>query len=414
MDIGCNTGEFTSEVARSLLPREIIGIDTVASLIDRAEDSIKQIKKSDSIHSSKLVPRVIAAMKPSKHEKFPENIHFLCRDIFDLTIESQFDVIFCMSVTKWIHLSGGDTKLVDLFIHIYNLLNLNGIFVLEYQSWKSYKNKRKSSLNAEYNFKNIKIYPDRFEYVLEHLIGYEIINRFGPSVEEAHGFQRPILILKKKLITDRKTLDASYILKHFITVAEVDGSNSKRKDFSSDAAEDNNNNNNNVKNEEIANSNVHSLEDLVVEGSDNKLKLKKTKKKKKKIDISTSSTDINVSYDNDGSSIKKDNDDTDIKNDVSKNDSKESKKVRKKHKIRSEDVSLVQGPNNVIENGTKEVSEIVDISSSQIKTKKKKRLIDNIERTDFVQLADSSITCDEWKKKKKKRSQEVADESDAV
>ena len=43
------------------------------------------------------------------------------------------------SVTKWMHLHGGDAAMHQLFTDISNMLVPGGIFVLEPQPWKSYK-----------------------------------------------------------------------------------------------------------------------------------------------------------------------------------------------------------------------------------------------------------------------------------
>lgn len=44
-----------------------------------------------------------------------------------------------MSVTKWVHISGGDEQLRALFAKVHALLAPGGVFVLEPQPWRSYK-----------------------------------------------------------------------------------------------------------------------------------------------------------------------------------------------------------------------------------------------------------------------------------
>jgi hypothetical protein len=46
-----------------------------------------------------------------------------------------------MSVTKWIHLNWGDEGVMKLFRRVYELLEDDGIFIVEPQPWKSYKKK---------------------------------------------------------------------------------------------------------------------------------------------------------------------------------------------------------------------------------------------------------------------------------
>ena len=49
------------------------------------------------------------------------------------------DTITCLSVSKWVHVTGGDAKLKKLFAKVRELLVPGGYFILEPQPWKSYK-----------------------------------------------------------------------------------------------------------------------------------------------------------------------------------------------------------------------------------------------------------------------------------
>ncbi len=50
-----------------------------------------------------------------------------------------FDTITCFSVTKWVHLNGGDEALQALLAKVYSLLAPGGRFILEPQQWVSYR-----------------------------------------------------------------------------------------------------------------------------------------------------------------------------------------------------------------------------------------------------------------------------------
>jgi hypothetical protein len=50
---------------------------------------------------------------------------------------------FRFSLTKWIHLNGGDQGLKSFFKRVYEVLNQGGAFVLEPQAWETYVKARK-------------------------------------------------------------------------------------------------------------------------------------------------------------------------------------------------------------------------------------------------------------------------------
>ena len=77
--------------------------------------------------------------------KFPYNIAFFTSDWVHNPIptdKDSYDVALAFSISKWIHLNGGDDAVMKIFNRVYMALN-HGAFVFEPQSWETYGKARK-------------------------------------------------------------------------------------------------------------------------------------------------------------------------------------------------------------------------------------------------------------------------------
>jgi 7SK snRNA methylphosphate capping enzyme len=219
LDIGCNTGHVTLEVARQFKPFLMEGIDIDGQLIKDAQKKQRALirekgqdeKPAPHIINKKtqsfaFVPRAVAqkaAVVKVGQKSYPSNALFQAVDILAASSTSAsalsqttYDTILCLSVTKWVQLNTGDEGLRTLFRRSFDLLSPGGVFLLEYQPWQSYIKNRNTSAVTKENFLKLKILPEEFESLLVEE-GFVVSGRLGTPLAEAKGFKRPVLVLTK-------------------------------------------------------------------------------------------------------------------------------------------------------------------------------------------------------------------------
>uniref|UniRef100_A0A182SQ80 RNA methyltransferase n=1 Tax=Anopheles maculatus TaxID=74869 RepID=A0A182SQ80_9DIPT len=136
--------------------------------------------------------------------KFPHNVRFKTMN-YVLKDESlinydtqQYDLILCLSVTKWIHLNYGDLGLKIAFKRMFNHLRPGGKLILEAQNWPSYKKKMKLTRTIFENFTGIELLPARFhDYLLSPEVGFSHSFPLGIPRHLSKGFRRPIQLYIK-------------------------------------------------------------------------------------------------------------------------------------------------------------------------------------------------------------------------
>lgn len=114
---------------------------------------------------------------------------------------NKFDVIFCFSITMWIHLNNGDEGLVEF---IKKICSLTDMVVIEPQPWKCYRNAsrrlRKCGIDGDDgfpNFKLLKIQGDMNKWI-EDIICGEDCGGFKRLLATHHNtWGRKVLIFQK-------------------------------------------------------------------------------------------------------------------------------------------------------------------------------------------------------------------------
>ncbi|KAI0065825.1 Bin3-domain-containing protein [Artomyces pyxidatus] len=220
LDIGCNEGWVSCEVAQSWAARRVVGVDIDDVLVRMAwkrrrtlwshqepprdapppdaSSSKKRKRKQQEDVALAPVPRADYFPASCQHmfgplpippvdvggaDAFPHNVSFRCADWVNEVIPEDaggYDVILAFSVSKWIHLNGGDDGLHRFFRRVHDALTQGGTFVFEPQQWDSYTKARK--LHPVQNAKKLQLHPDIFQDVLRG-IGFGPARRLGAPGE---------------------------------------------------------------------------------------------------------------------------------------------------------------------------------------------------------------------------------------
>ncbi|EER16348.1 conserved hypothetical protein [Perkinsus marinus ATCC 50983] len=219
LDIGCNIGFISFYVAYILGAKRVVGIDIDHTLIDQALRQLRKYKHDGFPINEEEIERI--------SDRFPFNIEFrtedFSKDTVDIDVkdgsvitvatpcsyeEEKYDVIFLLSVIKWIHYHHGDDGVKHAFSKIYRLLKPGGLFIFEPQDWKSYRKKRNLTREIRANYNSIEFRPTQFVDYLEKEVGFVLECTLKPSAAtvtcDIRGFDRPVHILRKPVGKEEK------------------------------------------------------------------------------------------------------------------------------------------------------------------------------------------------------------------
>ncbi|XP_034938475.1 pre-miRNA 5'-monophosphate methyltransferase isoform X2 [Chelonus insularis] len=188
LDVGCNAGNLTSALKQFIknnlepdIDVHILGIDLDSTLIERAR------------------------------ENYPEpNVKFQCLDFFSKESEhvlteylqqferTRFDVVFCFSITMWIHLNHGDEGLIKF---LEDICFYSEMVVIEPQLWKCYRNASRRLRRADEGdfplINELKMTGD-MERHIERIICCDKCNFQKINITKNNNWGRKLLIFQRK------------------------------------------------------------------------------------------------------------------------------------------------------------------------------------------------------------------------
>ncbi|KAF8506498.1 Bicoid-interacting protein 3-domain-containing protein [Hysterangium stoloniferum] len=215
LDIGCNEGWVTCEIAQQWRAKKVVGVDIDSELIRAAwrrrrsvwclqEPSKTKRKRSESPPQLPIPNYFPQAMEhifgplliPEASDKFPHNVTFYTADWLSQTLPDDaqgYDVVVAFSISKWIHLNGGDEGIAKLFQRAFDVLKPGGKFILEPQAWSTYGKAKRMDIKLKETANSLKLRPSDFPKMLEEIgFHYENIGIAGEG-----GFSRPVDIYSK-------------------------------------------------------------------------------------------------------------------------------------------------------------------------------------------------------------------------
>ncbi|XP_072510741.1 RNA 5'-monophosphate methyltransferase [Notamacropus eugenii] len=183
LDVGCNSGELSIALYRHFLSLEEGGICPVSSrdlrflccdidpvLVDRAE--------KDCPFPATMSFVTLDIMDPQTREP-------LLSSFLNQFGRSTFDIVFCMSITMWIHLNHGDNGLLAFLARLASLCRY---LLVEPQPWKCYRaaarRLRKLGCHNFDHFRSLTIRGDMADRIIQILTndhGMELVCCFGST-----------------------------------------------------------------------------------------------------------------------------------------------------------------------------------------------------------------------------------------
>ncbi|KAF7623482.1 Bin3-type SAM domain-containing protein [Meloidogyne graminicola] len=233
LDVGCNAGHLTLEIAKQFNPSWILGIDIDDHLVGVARKNIRHYFGE----GHELIGKFPSSIKDYNVWFYREN-YVLEIDEYLEKVQPEFDVVLALSITKWVHLNWGDEGIKRFFRRIWKHLNqglllffnlrigygLGGRLLLELQDWSKYYKSARASPKLFETYRDLKFKPDQFKNYLVNFLGFVECQELGIPEGVTKGFKRSILVFqkvnlntRKRKLSDDKKIESLCPMKRLIT-----------------------------------------------------------------------------------------------------------------------------------------------------------------------------------------------------
>lgn len=176
LDLGCNAGKLTLELATHFAASQVVGVDLDTGLIEAAREAKKT-----------------ALLEGQDVEKVSfEEFDFANRWPFTGAASGTWDVVMLLSVVKWLHLNNSDAVLIELFKRLYEIVVPGGYLVLEPQDWANYKRAANKCPSLKESFRKLELRPPFRETLIAG--GWEEVDGWE---RDEFGFERSVRIWRK-------------------------------------------------------------------------------------------------------------------------------------------------------------------------------------------------------------------------
>lgn len=207
IDVGCNSGLVSLAIAARFGTAAMLGLDIDGALIRTASIHLarRRTEVATQLTAGRQKKDAAVVRMESASLRALKGVWFQQADIAAANCPvkpDSCDIALALSVTKWIHINGGDAGLLRYFSAVHAALVPGGLFVLEPQPWRSYKQAVKkqnlvTGLQSS-TLDSLKVRPDDFVDMLHAKGQFRLVRQLLEPGSVSRGFaSRPMYLLER-------------------------------------------------------------------------------------------------------------------------------------------------------------------------------------------------------------------------